>query len=302
MRSSTPSARRGFTLIELLVVIAIIAILAAILFPVFAQAREKARGASCQSNLKQWATSTMMYTQDYDESYPLAFGYRSDLGWMYNYFTAVPYNTNCAGGVCGPLTTVGRTSFWVNSLQPYVKNYQIAVCPSAANIDKTFVAVQAAGAPAPANTSYTYNGLLQASGQAVVVSPASCPMVTESNGKGAFKGEYISQPVLACTDKTDLTCSFKITATGGENGASSQWFGTTNNDVDTLGVHGTGQNWAYADGHVKFKQLSLGTKDPGRTSYKTDPWAFYDANGAPQSAWFSQHHFYYFRPDVDPTQ
>jgi prepilin-type N-terminal cleavage/methylation domain-containing protein/prepilin-type processing-associated H-X9-DG protein len=61
---------RGFTLIELLVVIAIIAILAAILFPVFAQAREKARQTSCSSNLKQLGTAMMMYVQDYDESYP----------------------------------------------------------------------------------------------------------------------------------------------------------------------------------------------------------------------------------------
>src|SRR5437660_5346619 len=60
--------RRGFTLIELLVVIAIIAILAAILFPVFAQAREKARQASCMSNLKQFGVATQMYTQDYDET------------------------------------------------------------------------------------------------------------------------------------------------------------------------------------------------------------------------------------------
>lgn len=62
--------RRGFTLIELLVVIAIIAILAAILFPVFAQAREKARQTTCVSNLKQIGTAFMMYVQDYDETYP----------------------------------------------------------------------------------------------------------------------------------------------------------------------------------------------------------------------------------------
>src|SRR5471030_268187 len=63
--------KRGFTLIELLVVIAIIAILAAILFPVFARARENARRASCQSNLKQLGLATLQYVQDYDERYPM---------------------------------------------------------------------------------------------------------------------------------------------------------------------------------------------------------------------------------------
>ena len=65
--------RSGFTLIELLVVIAIIAILAAILFPVFARARESARRTSCISNLKQLALGTMMYAQDYDETYPMSY-------------------------------------------------------------------------------------------------------------------------------------------------------------------------------------------------------------------------------------
>ncbi len=91
--------RKGFTLIELLVVIAIIAILAAILFPVFARAREKARQTSCLSNLKQLGLGVMMYVQDYDEKYNFAY-------------------------------TINPTVMWPNLLMPYVKNTQLFGCPS----------------------------------------------------------------------------------------------------------------------------------------------------------------------------
>jgi len=92
--------RRGFTLIELLVVIAIIAILAAILFPVFARAREKARQTSCMSNVKQITLGFMQYVQDYDEKFPY-------------------FETNPARGV----------PWWV-CIQPYLKNEQIYQCPN----------------------------------------------------------------------------------------------------------------------------------------------------------------------------
>jgi prepilin-type N-terminal cleavage/methylation domain-containing protein/prepilin-type processing-associated H-X9-DG protein len=106
------SQRRGFTLIELLVVIAIIAILAAILFPVFAQAREKARVASCMSNCKQIGLAVQMYTNDYDENLP---------------YTGV-YGTN------HPVYKQGYGwGMWVVLLNPYIKSMNLWQCPSGKN-------------------------------------------------------------------------------------------------------------------------------------------------------------------------
>ncbi len=102
------SCRRGFTLIELLVVIAIIAILAALLFPVFAQAREKARQTSCLSNLKQSGTAVLMYIQDYDETFPINLYLSREAG---------------SGAPC-------VYSFY-QELLPYQKNGDIMRCPSA---------------------------------------------------------------------------------------------------------------------------------------------------------------------------
>lgn len=99
-------ARHGFTLIELLVVIAIIAILAAILFPVFSQAREKARAISCLSNLKQLGTASVLYAQDYDGMY-------------------VPHCIRDLNNL-----SEEPTAFWFELLQPYVKNEQVLICPS----------------------------------------------------------------------------------------------------------------------------------------------------------------------------
>jgi prepilin-type N-terminal cleavage/methylation domain-containing protein/prepilin-type processing-associated H-X9-DG protein len=102
----------GFTLIELLVVIAIIAILAAILFPVFAQAREKARASSCLSNQKQIALAHSMYAQDYDETYPIAQG----------------------GPALDPIT--GILPRWEDSVKPYIKGGNVGgilTCPSASS-------------------------------------------------------------------------------------------------------------------------------------------------------------------------
>jgi len=116
MKNVRTTARKGFTLIELLVVIAIIAILAAILFPVFAQARESARTASCSSNVKQLSLAVLQYIQDYDEKFPIA--------------QSVLYPATQA-----PDTPWGlwRSHYigWDKICQPYIKNTQVFHCPSA---------------------------------------------------------------------------------------------------------------------------------------------------------------------------
>lgn len=135
--------RRGFTLIELLVVIAIIAILAAILFPVFARAREKARQTSCLANDKQIMLGALMYAQDYDE---LMLGHR--------------------------ITTDGGTTFvyWGEVLQPYLKNSQILACPS--DVSPYSMGLFGGGSIA---VSYGYNG-----GQLNFMSMGSVSMPAET--------------------------------------------------------------------------------------------------------------------------
>src|SRR5512138_2980899 len=109
--------KKGFTLIELLVVIAIIAILAAILFPVFAQARAKARQATCTSNLKQLSLGLMMYVQDYDETFP-----RSNQ-------TSTLAECNAAPSGCWAPSGNQSLIFWQQIAQSYVKNFGIMTCP-----------------------------------------------------------------------------------------------------------------------------------------------------------------------------
>lgn len=136
--------RRGFTLIELLVVIAIIAILAAILFPVFAKAREKARQSSCLSNVKQLSLGFLQYAQDYDERLPESY-------WIQ--------------GTQPPIRLWG-TSYMSSqeNAYPYVKNAQVYICPSASNVQCSY-----------GPTQYNWHG----GSLGTIGSPARTIMITE---------------------------------------------------------------------------------------------------------------------------
>jgi prepilin-type N-terminal cleavage/methylation domain-containing protein/prepilin-type processing-associated H-X9-DG protein len=149
LKAQTNRRSTGFTLIELLVVIAIIAILAAILFPVFAQAREKARATSCLSNNRQYATATLMYVQDYDETYP--------------------FEANMAG-------TCVSTFYQV--VHPYVKNNQIIQCPSEPQAMKVADLVGAPCPDTPPYNSYTVNEGVFANGFYPGAFPATLAMIS----------------------------------------------------------------------------------------------------------------------------
>jgi prepilin-type N-terminal cleavage/methylation domain-containing protein/prepilin-type processing-associated H-X9-DG protein len=157
---------RAFTLIELLVVIAIIAILAAILFPVFAQAREKARTSSCLSNMKQLGTASTMYIQDYDEN-------------------LVPtYQYDGQSGVCANLR------WWYDMVFPYTKNWNLLQCPSGrgfVSCGKTKIDVNGANQGVWNSYGTCSNNLCVGSfggakALAAVVEPAGTIWIAESTG------------------------------------------------------------------------------------------------------------------------
>jgi len=221
---STFAKAAGFTLIELLVVIAIIAILAAILFPVFARARENARRASCQSNLKQIALGIMQYTQDYDEKYPLqvtGFG-----GASASYANAVTQtDPNMPGykfvtGTDSP--NHGNYVSWMDSIFPYVKSTQIFICPSGADL-------QTYG-------SYGYSSCL---------SGAYGPNYKSGATYVPMSMAAVERPaeVMMLMDWDYLYNSIANPSTAGY---------MRNNQTRRIYPHLDGGNIAYVDGHVKW--------------------------------------------------
>ena len=273
---SNKNFAKAFTLIELLVVIAIIAILAAILFPVFARARENARRSSCMSNLKQIGLGTIQYTQDYDEKlYPHRFNVTGG-----NPFNA-QYPGNLGAGKADVSGTARDKIFWVSLLQPYVKSLQLFACPS--NPD-----AWTGGGPVDCNSagcggqgyggqnSYGHNDLL-APADAFNGNAGPLPISLASIGNTAR--------TVAVTDATyygvlpRLTSATPIVVSGAgtttldyanANGSqySSYWGNignnkwsyngntTKENEVDGTPRHLNTINTLYVDGHVKSVQYS----------------------------------------------
>lgn len=262
--------KKGFTLIELLVVIAIIAILAAILFPVFAQAKEAAKKTSCLNNTKQMATALYIYAQDNEDTL-------SQTSWEND--SAHPYQVH-----------------WTYLLQPYIKNWNIFVCPSDSRTVKPRV-------KCPNGTSDfgklpmvcdwqapeysfipSYNAIPAHDWIPVTLtsfeSPADQILVAERRDKldngtviGAHKGMSGFEPSQPCPNQNYR----KVTATEAMQHAKND----TNDKFDIVRVkwdrHTGGANYCFADGHAKNAKLGQ-TLQPDRYLYgnswlpKPAPW------------------------------
>jgi prepilin-type N-terminal cleavage/methylation domain-containing protein/prepilin-type processing-associated H-X9-DG protein len=246
MKTRSFSTRQSaFTLIELLVVIAIIAILAAILFPVFAQAREKARQTSCLSNTRQLANAVAMFTQDHDEMLPKAF-----FNDVVNGPTGMPWNTG-----------------WDGAIYPYIKNAQVFACPS-----DTFKRTYTIPPSDPEYnrhplrnvimpTSYRYNasnlpnGPWDALSLAALDFPAESIFITESM-PGANNANWNQLATWEGAREGFVCINFTNNAAfdrhvGRMSRPQSGWQSTNPEPLDA-GERGRGlANYVFADGHAK---------------------------------------------------
>jgi len=281
MFGKTRKPRSGFTLIELLVVIAIIAILAAILFPVFAQARSKARQITGTSNIKQAALAILMYSQDYDEKFPRT-GY---------------------GGVSGPgfINQYGSTD-WQNTIAPYVKNLGLYVSPGDASVETlgwwsdfvnpdgefSLLMNDLLAHPAPSITvggttfADEHNQQLMSDGtsQAAVNAPADCILLCEGHG-GWVKGGGLPDP----TPDASGVIQNPIPGAPTENkwhkehsisGNFTPFITGNSYDPGTppvfagLPMYSQGMNFAFVDGHAKWVHVADSSGKP--TLCATLPW------------------------------
>jgi len=220
--------RKGFTLIELLVVIAIIAILAAILFPVFARAREKARQSSCLSNVKQIVTGALMYVQDYDE---ILFGHVQ--GTRSSFYP--------------PTYPDGSPALnWAQLIYPYVKNEQLFVCPSYQSGGWSYDTNPATAWPEPDNYfgyglnywSNWYYYYAYKTDMAGFPKPAQTIWMTDCNYYIVYPSYYLH--------------TYPTNSTYGQNGTAR-----------LQNRHNQGANVGFLDGHAKWLSDSVLEGDIG---------------------------------------
>ena len=229
MRNQRP---RGFTLIELLVVIAIIAILAAILFPVFAKARERATATACMSNMKQIGVAIYSYLQDYDESYPL------------NRFPApgFPVGGNLDGS---PYT-------WKNAISPLLKSTEVLRCPSNPARDYKDASGQWPRSYAYNGAvfhEYTWSNTCAPCTLSKIKDPVSTLFIVETRGAWSDLGEWALGPSPYPFDKKPSLGAFNIHM-GRMNALFADTHARSVKLRETMGIDYANQPYLWQDGTI----------------------------------------------------
>lgn len=209
--------KKAFTLIELLVVIAIIAILAAILFPVFAQAKEAAKKTACLSNMKQFSVAFVLYSGDNDDNYCGTVLLHGEAAWE-------GAGKDLANGFMDPAASPN----WGAQLYPYVKSMPMYSCGDAQKA-ASWPQLNYNSTPGAANTNYRFNGAVSFKAQTQSHAPAQLIVLRESN---LNQKTAVSRPV---NDVPSGTCN-------------------TLDEADFGTGHGGDGNYAFADGHAKFSK------------------------------------------------
>jgi prepilin-type N-terminal cleavage/methylation domain-containing protein len=286
--------KKAFTLIELLVVIAIIAILAAILFPVFAQAKVAAKKTQDISNQKNQGTALQIYLTDYDDNYPLAYPY---LNGRFQWLTYV----DTPGDWDGSETAVyhdAMNAAWPNNVRPYLKNDQILASPGSTQYSP-LGNIYGTATKSVSDVGYSYNTLLTEYSSTAVADVAKLRVITNPYGNRNYKG--LARPGSRLHCQLPGSCRYvpsssscDATARNGEYSELSDPGGAS------MWMFGQGMNATYADSHAKFTRVAGGATNA--SDFRNDFWAAYDANGVARwNEWQDTNfcHTLLFMPDFD---
>jgi prepilin-type N-terminal cleavage/methylation domain-containing protein len=261
--------KRAFTLIELLVVIAIIAILAAILFPVFAQAKEAAKKTSALSNAKQVGTSIQIYLADSDDMFPRATLYYNN-SWYAGTVFPFPTNSIAAGVYSTDAMRMAASETYPNSVQPYTKSVDIFQQGSKQIEIPGYTYTSGANG----KSALTFNGFMQNLSSSVVQAPSSAVLVWGGLGDSFYKNFASANPQLGCSG-ANPNCTFSSSASGalassgGMYRPAPSWTGATSY---TPWTYAKGVSVIRADTSAKWRKIANQVNKDGNGPYNEDVW------------------------------
>ena len=284
---------KAFTLIELLVVIAIIAILAAILFPVFAQAKLAAKKTATLNNIKQANLGNILYQGDNDDTFPLQQGWTQADGWLWTFAVRIP--ADWPAGRSAEFYAAQQTA-WANSIQPYIKSTGLMQAAGENLIDTTQDSY-ATARKTPSWSNFNYNGLLTEQSASAIAAPSSLIVFWQGAGLRSERGRGLINPILNCYNPNQQ-CKYVPATPNCSDSRNGEW-STWQVPQNSLWAYGRGITATFADGSAKYR--NVGGNINGKSDFKKDPYSQYDAKGQPHNGWYETNycHALLFRPDFD---